>query len=84
MTSRQAWTPCSATTHWVPSILLDSLQAGVTVERAHRIVDDEIVSSAGVASGIDMAFYASRAGRIRPSRASSRLHRPQRTTGRCG
>jgi transcriptional regulator GlxA family with amidase domain len=27
------------------------------VERAHRVVDDGIVSSAGVASGIDMAFY---------------------------
>lgn len=29
----------------------------MTVERAHRVVDDRIVSSAGVASGIDMAFY---------------------------
>jgi transcriptional regulator GlxA family with amidase domain len=36
---------------------MDSLQAGVTVERSHRVVDDGIVSSAGVASGIDMAFY---------------------------
>jgi transcriptional regulator GlxA family with amidase domain len=46
-----------ATTHWGALDLLDSLQAGVTVERAHRVVDDGIVSSAGVASGIDMAFY---------------------------
>ena len=46
-----------ATTHWGALDLLDSLQAGVTVERSHRVVDDGIVSSAGVASGIDMAFY---------------------------
>lgn len=46
-----------ATTHWGALDLLDSLQAGVTVEREHRVVDDGIVTSAGVASGIDMAFY---------------------------
>jgi transcriptional regulator GlxA family with amidase domain len=46
-----------ATTHWAALDLLESLQAGVTVERAHRVVDDGVVSSAGVASGIDMAFY---------------------------
>jgi transcriptional regulator GlxA family with amidase domain len=46
-----------ATTHWGALDLLDSLQAGVTVERAHRVVDDGVISSAGVASGIDMAFY---------------------------
>ncbi len=46
-----------ATTHWGALDTLASLQAGVTVERAHRVVDDGIVSSAGVASGIDMAFY---------------------------
>jgi len=36
---------------------LDSLKAGVTVEREYRVVDDGVISSAGVASGIDMAFY---------------------------
>jgi transcriptional regulator GlxA family with amidase domain len=46
-----------ATTHWGALETLDSLQAGVTVERDHRVVDDGIVTSAGVASGIDMAFY---------------------------
>jgi transcriptional regulator GlxA family with amidase domain len=46
-----------ATTHWAALDLLESLQAGVTVDRSHRVVDDGIVSSAGVASGIDMAFY---------------------------
>jgi transcriptional regulator GlxA family with amidase domain len=46
-----------ATTHWGALDTLDSLKAGVTVERAYRVVDDGVISSAGVASGIDMAFY---------------------------
>ncbi len=46
-----------ATTHWGALDLLDSMQAGVKVEREPRVVDDGIISSAGVASGIDMAFY---------------------------
>jgi len=46
-----------ATTHWGALDLLDSLDAGVKVERELRVVDDGIISSAGVASGIDMAFY---------------------------
>jgi transcriptional regulator GlxA family with amidase domain len=46
-----------ATTHWGALDLLESLDAGVKVERGHRVVDDGVVSSAGVASGIDMAFY---------------------------
>jgi transcriptional regulator GlxA family with amidase domain len=46
-----------ATTHWGALDTLASLQAGITVEREHRVVDDGIVTSAGVASGIDMAFY---------------------------
>jgi transcriptional regulator GlxA family with amidase domain len=46
-----------ATTHWGALDLLESLDAGVTVEREPRVVDDGIISSAGVASGIDMAFY---------------------------
>jgi len=46
-----------ATTHWAALDMLESLQAGVTVERELRVVDDGIISSAGVASGIDMAFY---------------------------
>jgi len=36
---------------------LDALNVGVIVEREHRVVDDGVISSAGVASGIDMAFY---------------------------
>jgi len=46
-----------ATTHWGALDLLDSLDAGVTVDRKSRWVDDGIITSAGVASGIDMAFY---------------------------
>jgi transcriptional regulator GlxA family with amidase domain len=46
-----------ATTHWAALDLLDSLGGGVTVERQSRVVDDGIITSAGVASGIDMAFY---------------------------
>jgi transcriptional regulator GlxA family with amidase domain len=46
-----------ATTHWASLDLLGSLDAGVTVERASRVVDDGVITSAGVASGMDMAFY---------------------------
>ena len=46
-----------ATTHWASLDLLDSLGAGLTVDRASRVVDDGVITSAGVASGIDMAFY---------------------------
>lgn len=46
-----------ATTHWGALDLLDSLGVGVTVERSSRVVDDGVITSAGVASGIDMSFY---------------------------
>ncbi|PYQ58760.1 MAG: AraC family transcriptional regulator [Acidobacteria bacterium] len=46
-----------ATTHWASLDLLGSLDAGVTVERTSRVVDDGVITSAGVASGMDMAFY---------------------------
>jgi transcriptional regulator GlxA family with amidase domain len=45
-----------ATTHWASLDLLDSLGAGVTVERGARVVDDGVVTSAGISAGIDMAF----------------------------
>jgi len=45
-----------ATTHWGAVDLLES-QEGVRVEREARYVDDGIVSSAGVAAGVDMALY---------------------------
>ena len=46
-----------ATTHWGALDLLASLSDRVAVEREQRVVDDGIITSAGVASGIDMAFY---------------------------
>ena len=46
-----------ATTHWGALDLLESLDARVKVERDLRVVDDGVITSAGVASGIDMAFY---------------------------
>ncbi len=46
-----------ATTHWGALDLLQSLSDRIKVERDLRVVDDGIITSAGVASGIDMAFY---------------------------
>ena len=46
-----------ATTHWGALDLLQSMSDRVKVERDLRVVDDGIITSAGVASGIDMAFY---------------------------
>ncbi len=46
-----------ATTHWGAHDLLQSLDPALKVERELRVVDDGIISSAGVASGMDMAFY---------------------------
>jgi len=46
-----------ATTHWAALDLLESLGTGAQVERELRVVDDGVITSAGVASGIDMAFY---------------------------
>jgi transcriptional regulator GlxA family with amidase domain len=45
-----------ATTHWGALDLLQSLSMGIAVEREMRVVDDGVVTSAGVASGMDMSF----------------------------
>jgi transcriptional regulator GlxA family with amidase domain len=45
-----------ATTHWGALDLLAGIDPTVTVERGARVVTDGIVSCAGVAAGIDMAF----------------------------
>jgi len=45
-----------ATTHWGALDLLGELDDSVTVERVDRVVDDGVVTSAGVAAGIDMAL----------------------------
>ncbi len=46
-----------ATTHWGALDLLASLDPTLKVERERRVVDDGIITSAGVAAGLDMAFY---------------------------
>jgi transcriptional regulator GlxA family with amidase domain len=45
-----------ATTHWAALDLLGSLDPSIVVERDARVVWDEVVTSAGVSAGIDMAF----------------------------
>jgi transcriptional regulator GlxA family with amidase domain len=45
------------TTHWGALDLLTSLAPDSTVDRERRVIDDGIITSAGVASGMDMAFY---------------------------
>ena len=46
-----------ATTHWASLDLLGSLAPDLTVVRDERVVDDGVVTSAGVSAGLDMAFY---------------------------
>jgi transcriptional regulator GlxA family with amidase domain len=46
-----------ATTHWGVLERLEALGRGVTVEREARVVDDGVLTSAGVAAGMDLAFY---------------------------
>ncbi len=46
-----------ATTHWGALDRLESVDRGIKVDRESRFVDDGIVTSAGVAAGIDMAIY---------------------------
>lgn len=45
-----------ATTHWGALELLGSLDPTIKLERSARVVDDTIITSAGVSAGIDMAF----------------------------
>jgi len=45
-----------ATTHWGALDLLAATDPTLTVERDRRVVDDGVLSSAGVAAGIDMAL----------------------------
>jgi transcriptional regulator GlxA family with amidase domain len=46
-----------ATTHWGAFGLLSSLAKDVTVDREARFVDDGVMTSAGVASGMDLALH---------------------------
>lgn len=47
-----------ATTHWGALEALAQLDPTIVVERDARVVDDRVVTSAGVSAGIDMAFHA--------------------------
>tara|TARA_B100000686_G_scaffold355281_1_gene471975 strand:+ start:3396 stop:4025 length:630 start_codon:yes stop_codon:yes gene_type:complete len=46
-----------ATTHWSAIELLQSIDKSINIMKKNRIVEDTIITSAGVSSGIDMAFY---------------------------
>ena len=46
-----------ATTHWGAFGLLASLGKGITVDREARFVDDGVMTSAGLASGMDLALH---------------------------
>ena len=47
-----------ATTHWESLQLLASLDASIAVDTAARFVDDgDVITSAGVSAGIDMALH---------------------------
>ena len=45
-----------ATTHWAGLDLLASIDPTIRVQRDARVVEDGVVTSAGVSAGIDMAF----------------------------
>jgi transcriptional regulator GlxA family with amidase domain len=45
-----------ATTHWSSLDRLASLDATISVDGDQRVVDDRVITSAGVSAGIDMAF----------------------------
>ncbi len=46
-----------ATTHWGALDSLGELDATIDVRRGERVVSDGVITSAGVAAGIDMAFH---------------------------
>ena len=46
-----------ATTHWGALDLLGSIDPSIAVERVGRVVDDRVITSAGVSAGLDMAFH---------------------------
>lgn len=46
-----------ATTHWGSYDHLAAMGEGIAVDRTSRYVDDGVITSGGVAAGIDMAFH---------------------------
>jgi len=47
----------AATTHWGALDTLASIDPTIRVERQQRVVDSEIITSAGISAGIDMALH---------------------------
>jgi transcriptional regulator GlxA family with amidase domain len=45
-----------ATTHWAALDLLSEIDSTITVEQDTRVVHDQIITSAGISAGIDMAL----------------------------
>jgi transcriptional regulator GlxA family with amidase domain len=45
-----------ATTHWGALDLLGEVDASIDVDRTRRVVEDGVITSAGVSAGIDMAL----------------------------
>ena len=45
-----------ATTHWCAYDTLAGIDPTIDVRRGERVVEDGVLTSAGVAAGIDMAF----------------------------
>ena len=67
-----------ATTHWGAFGLLASLAKDVTVDREARFVDDGVMTSAGVASGMDLALHiVETLVRPRGGRRDGPVHRVQ-------
>lgn len=47
----------AATSHWGALDTLSSIDPTIRVERQQRVVDSEIITSAGISAGIDMALH---------------------------
>jgi len=46
-----------ATTHWGAFDVLAAIDPTVVIDRTARVVDDRVITSAGVSAGMDMAFH---------------------------
>lgn len=75
-----------ATTHWASLDLLGTLHRPELVERGVRWVEDGVVTSAGVAAGLDMAFHvvARRLGAEAAEETARYIEYPWRADGAGG
>lgn len=74
-----------ATSHWGSLERLGALGNGIRVECEARVVDDGILTSAGVASGIDLAFHVveSLFGREVADETAKYIEYPRERSGSC-